>query len=56
MFNRRHTQTCTDSIFSLDDLSRENLHALRANRFLLKEILFRDYRINKKHEILVVPK
>jgi hypothetical protein len=34
--NRRHTQTIADSIFSLADLARENLHALRANRFLLK--------------------
>ena len=33
MFNRRRTQTCADSIFSLADLARENLHALRANRF-----------------------
>jgi len=31
--NRRHTQTIADSIFSLADLARENLHALRANRF-----------------------
>ena len=56
MFNRRPTQTYADSIFFLDDLSRENLHALRANRFLPKEILFRNYGINKQHEILVVPK
>jgi hypothetical protein len=34
--NRRRTQTDADSIFSLADLSRENLHALRANRFLQK--------------------
>jgi hypothetical protein len=33
VFNRRPTQTCADSIFSLADLARENLHALRANRF-----------------------
>jgi hypothetical protein len=33
MFNRRLTQTIADSIFSLLDLSKENLHALRANRF-----------------------
>jgi len=33
LFNRRRTQTYADSIFSLADLSRENLHALRANRF-----------------------
>ena len=33
LINRRRTQTCTDSIFSLLDLSKENLHALRANRF-----------------------
>jgi hypothetical protein len=33
MVNRRPTQTCADSIFSLADLARENLHALRANRF-----------------------
>jgi hypothetical protein len=32
----RPTQTCADSIFSLADLARENLHALRANRFLPK--------------------
>jgi hypothetical protein len=31
--NRRRTQTRADSIFSLADLARENLHALRANRF-----------------------
>jgi hypothetical protein len=36
MFNRRHTQTCADSTFSLADLARENLHALRANRFFPK--------------------
>jgi hypothetical protein len=36
VFNRRPTQTCADSIFSLADLARENLHALRANRFLQK--------------------
>jgi hypothetical protein len=31
-FNRRPAQTFADSIFSLLDLSKENLHALRANR------------------------
>jgi hypothetical protein len=36
MFNRRLTQTIADSTFSLADLARENLHALRANRFLQK--------------------
>jgi hypothetical protein len=36
MFNRRPTQICADSIFSLADLARKNLHALRANRFLQK--------------------
>ena len=32
--NRRLTQTYADSIFSLADLARENLHTLRVNRFL----------------------
>ena len=36
MFNRRPTQICADSIFSLADFARENLHALRANGFLQK--------------------
>jgi hypothetical protein len=37
IFNRRRTQTCADSIFSLADLARENLHALWANRFYTTE-------------------
>jgi hypothetical protein len=32
--NRRRTQICADSIFSLLDLSKEKLHALRANSFI----------------------
>jgi len=32
--NRRPAQKVADSIFSLADLARENLHALRANRFI----------------------
>jgi hypothetical protein len=31
--NRRRTQICADSIFSLLDQSKEKLHALRANSF-----------------------
>jgi hypothetical protein len=33
-FNRRFTQTSADRIFSLLDLSKEKLHALRANSFI----------------------
>jgi hypothetical protein len=35
--NRRPTQTVADSIFSLADMARENLHAFRANRFLQRQ-------------------
>jgi hypothetical protein len=33
LINRRRSQTYADSIFSLLDLSKEKLHALRANSF-----------------------
>jgi len=39
LINRRLTQTCADNIFSLADLARENLHALRANRFLKRGVI-----------------
>jgi hypothetical protein len=35
--NRRPAQTFADSIFSLADLSKENLHAFRQTGFLPKK-------------------